>query len=214
MGVLALQGDFAAHAAALDRAGCAAVEVRRPAQLADLGGLVVPGGESTTLLRLLEREEMGTAIRAFHAGGGQLLATCAGLILLAREVRSPEQPSLGLLDVVVERNGFGRQRESFVDRGTLAWPARTNEEIEMVFIRAPRILGLGKGVEVRATWKGEAVLVAAPGILAATFHPELSPGGPLHRLWVESWAGPEGDSAVAGRPAAGRSPAWNEQGQG
>lgn len=212
IGVLALQGDFAAHAAALSRIGCNVFEVRRSRQLVDLEGLVIPGGESTTLLRLLARENLDAAIREFHGRGGHLLATCAGLILLAREVRNPAQPSLGILDVVVERNGFGRQRESFVDTGVLDWPGRPSEPIEMVFIRAPRLVTLGAGVEVRAHWRGEPVLCAAPGILAATFHPELSPGGTLHRQWVEDWAQLRVRRVPAGSASGGE--LWTDQPQG
>ncbi|MEZ4650328.1 MAG: pyridoxal 5'-phosphate synthase glutaminase subunit PdxT [Candidatus Eisenbacteria bacterium] len=186
VGVLALQGDFAAHAHALRAAGVEQVtEVRRPAQLDGLAGLVMPGGESTTLLRLLALERMDDAIRAFHARGGHLFGTCAGLILLAKEVEEPAQDSLGLLDVTVQRNGFGRQRESFVDQAALEWPGRGAEPTEVVFIRAPRILWTGDGVEVLARWKDEPILVRQGRLLGATFHPELSPGVPIHRLWVD-----------------------------
>ena len=186
IGVLALQGDFAAHRAAPGSAGsgCEVVDVRRSGQLEDLCGLVLPGGESTTLLRLLGIGEMDEALLRFHTRGGRFFATCAGLILLAREVQSPSQQSLGLLDIVLERNGFGRQKESFIDRGRLEWPGREPEEIEMVFIRAPRILAVGPLVEVLATWRGEPVLVRQGSVLAATFHPELTPGGRLHELWA------------------------------
>jgi 5'-phosphate synthase pdxT subunit len=160
--------------------------VRRPGQLDEVEGLVLPGGESTTLLRLLALEKMDEAILRLHARGGQLFGTCAGLILLSREVRGPSQASLGLLDVSVERNGFGRQRESFIDRGRLEWPGRAAEEIEMVFIRAPRIRSVGPGVEVLATWRDEPVLVRQGPILGATFHPELTSGGLIHRRWTES----------------------------
>jgi hypothetical protein len=113
IGVLALQGDFARHGAALARCGVSSVEVRKPAELDDVDGLIVPGGESTTLLTLLRAWDFGPAIEAFHAAGRPLFGTCAGLILLAREVEHPRQPSLGLIDLRVERNAYGRQRESF-----------------------------------------------------------------------------------------------------
>ena len=185
VGVLALQGDFAAHALALEAAGVGeVVEVRRPRQLDGLAGLVMPGGESTTLLRLLALERMDDAIREFHARGGHLFGTCAGLILLAKEVEAPSQASLGLLDVTVQRNGFGRQRESFVDQSKLEWPGRPAESTEVVFIRAPRILRVGPGVDVLVRWKDEPVLVQQGRILGATFHPELSSGVPIHRLWA------------------------------
>ena len=187
IGVLSLQGDFAAHGAALAPSGCEVVEIRRPGQLDEIDGLVLPGGESTTLLRLLALEKMDDALVRFHARGGWLFGTCAGLILLAREVHDPRQPSLGLLDVEVVRNGFGRQAESFIDRGRLQWPGREQEEIEMVFIRAPRIRSVGSAVEVLGTWQGEPVLVRQGTVLGATFHPELTPNGILHRLWTEEW---------------------------
>src|SRR5258706_1175145 len=113
IGVLALQGDFALHGKALARCGVEAVEVRKPEQLADVDGLVIPGGESTTLLKLMEEWQFVPALEKFHAAGKPMFGTCAGLILLARDVESPRQSSLGLIDVGVERNAYGRQRESF-----------------------------------------------------------------------------------------------------
>ncbi|MBD3336707.1 MAG: pyridoxal 5'-phosphate synthase glutaminase subunit PdxT [Candidatus Eisenbacteria bacterium] len=199
IGILALQGDFAAHAAALRDVGIAAREVRKLSMLEDLDGLVIPGGESTTLLRLMQDEGL-TALRDFHAGGGTLLGTCAGLILLARRVVHPEQRSLGLLDIEVERNGYGRQVESF--RAAGQWTPSSSapaEPLEMVFIRAPRIRAVGSQVEVLARWKGEPVLVRRGRILGATFHPELAAGREVHRLFVEMTAG-------AGRGTACYSP--------
>ena len=178
-GVLALQGDYAAHAAALRSAGVGVREVRHAAQLAGLAGLVIPGGESSTLLKVMEPEPWFQALRAFHAGGGRLFGTCAGAILLAREVRSPAQPSLGLLDAVVERNAFGRQAESFetsLDVPALGGP------LEAVFIRAPRFRALGPGVEVLARLGDEPVLVREGRVIAATFHPEIAGDARLHRL--------------------------------
>src|SRR6185436_7084137 len=119
IGVLALQGDFALHVQALRRCGVEAVEVRKPGQLADLDGLVIPGGESTTLLKLIDEWRFVPALEAFHAAGKPMFGTCAGLILLAREVDNPRQPSLGFIDVDVERNSYGRQRESFATRQTV-----------------------------------------------------------------------------------------------
>ena len=180
VGVLALQGDFAAHAAALADAGVEASEVRRPRELAGLDGLVLPGGESTTLLNLMGDEPWFEALRGFHAAGGALLGTCAGAILLARRV-IPDQPSLGLLDAVVERNAFGRQRESFELR--LQTPS-VGGPLEGVFIRAPRFRGLGPGVEVLARLGEEPILVREGNVLAATFHPELAGSSGLHRLFA------------------------------
>jgi len=171
IGVLALQGDFAAHAAALADVGARAVEVRRAAELDALAGLVVPGGESTTLLNLMADEPWFEALRGFHARGGALLGTCAGAILLAREVVGPAQASLGLLDVTVRRNAFGRQVDSFEIEVALADDAAP---LPAVFIRAPRIVRVGAGVEVLARLDGEPVLVRQGRVLAATFHPELT----------------------------------------
>jgi len=176
-GVLALQGDFAAHARVLRALGAEAREVRRPAQLAGLRALVLPGGESSALLRLMEGEPWPEALRAFHAAGGALLATCAGLILLAREV-SPAQPSLGLLDVAVARNAYGRQVDSF-EAAVAA--ASLGEPLPAVFIRAPRLTAVGPGVEVLGRLDGEPVLVRQGRVIGATFHPEIAGEGRLHR---------------------------------
>lgn len=185
VGVLALQGGFEAHRHALARAGADAREVRRVAQLADLGALIVPGGESTTLLNLMADEPWFHALRGFHARGGALFGTCAGAILLAREVRQPAQPSLGLLDAVAERNAYGRQVDSF--ETLLAAPA-LGGLVPGVFIRAPRLLDLGGGVEVVASRDGEPALVRQDRIWAATFHPELTNDPRIHRAFVDSVA--------------------------
>jgi 5'-phosphate synthase pdxT subunit len=179
-GVLALQGDYAAHEAALRAAGATTREVRRVAELLGLAGLVIPGGESTALLRLMEDEPWFEALRSFHAGGGVLFGTCAGAILLVREVR-PAQPSLGLLDATVARNAYGRQLDSF--EATVQAPS-LGGSMPAVFIRAPRIESLGPGVEVLATLRGEPVLVRQGLVLAATFHPELTGSRAAHALAV------------------------------
>jgi len=183
VGVLALQGDFAAHAAALQRAGASVSEVRRVAQLEGLAGLVLPGGESSTLLNLMRDEPWFEALYAFHAGGSALFGTCAGAILLAREVHGPRQASLGLLDAVVERNGYGRQVDSF--EAPLDVP-ELGTGVTAVFIRAPRLRALGPGVEVLARFQLEPVLVRQGRVLAATFHPEMSADDRLHAAWLAS----------------------------
>lgn len=180
-GVLALQGDFAAHAAVLRSLGASVREARRPRDLAGLVGLVLPGGESTTLLNLMADEPWFEALRRFHAGGGALLATCAGAILLSREV-FPAQASLGLLDAAIARNAYGRQVDSF--EACLEVPA-LNETLDVVFIRAPRFRRLGPQVEVLASLDDEPVLVREGRILAATFHPELTASRGLHRFFLE-----------------------------
>jgi pyridoxal 5'-phosphate synthase pdxT subunit len=183
VGVLALQGGFEAHLHALARAGADAREIRRVAQLADLRALIVPGGESTTLLNLMADEPWFDALAAFHARGGSLFGTCAGAILLAREVRHPAQRSLGLLDAVVERNAYGRQVDSFE---TLLDAPALGGLVPGVFIRAPRLLDLGEGVEVLASRRGEPALVRQDRVWAATFHPELANDPRIHRSFVDS----------------------------
>ena len=175
-GVLALQGDFAAHLRALRDAGGSVREVRRVAELTGLAGLVIPGGESTALLRLMEGEPWFEALRLFHEKGGVLFGTCAGAILLAREVR-PAQKSLGLLDVTVVRNAYGRQVDSFETR--VDAPA-LGGRLSAVFIRAPRFDRLGAEVEVLATHGDEPVLLQQGRVLAATFHPELTYSRAVH----------------------------------
>ncbi len=182
VGVLALQGDFEAHARVLDAQGARAIEVRRTAELRGLDGLVLPGAESTTLLNLMRDEPWFEELRGFHAGGGAFLATCAGAILVSRKVRNPEQPSLGLLDATIERNGYGRQVDSF-ETGVEV-PA-VGGTVRAAFIRAPRFRALGKGVEVLGRVGGEPVLVREGRVLAMTFHPELAGDGRLHGLFLD-----------------------------
>lgn len=181
IGVLALQGDFDAHRKALDRAGAEALDVRRVSALDSLDGLVIPGGESTTLLNLMADEPWFEGLSEFHASGGFLLGTCAGAILLSREVHHPAQPSLGLLDAVIERNGFGRQAESF--ETVLDAPA-VGGPVEAVFIRAPRFRSIGPGVEVLARLGDEPVAVEEGRVTALTFHPELTGDPAFHRRFV------------------------------
>ena len=177
IGVLALQGDFEAHLRALERLGVTGHEIRRPAQCAELSGLIIPGGESTTLLRLMDFEPgWFEAIAGLAERGGALLGTCAGLILLARAVQ-PAQRSLGLLNVDVVRNAYGRQRESFVADGG---------GLEMVFIRAPRIEAVGDGVEVLARHDGVPVWVAQGRVFGASFHPELGIDSRVHRAFLDA----------------------------
>lgn len=182
IGVLAIQGDYAAHAEALSEAGADPVEIRNPEELNGLDGLVLPGGESTTILKFLERRKFFDALRQF-ASNQPVFGTCAGAILLAREVRHPAQRSLGALDAVVERNAYGRQ----IDSSILTAPSELpGEPLEMVFIRAPRIVEAGPQVEVLAQRDGFPVLVRQGGLMAATFHPELSQDRRVHRLFVDT----------------------------
>jgi pyridoxal 5'-phosphate synthase pdxT subunit len=184
IGVLALQGDFALHARALEKCGVEAVEVRKPEQLDDVEGLIIPGGESTTLLKLMDAWHFVPALEKFHAAGKPMFGTCAGLILLARDVESPRQFSLGLVDVTVERNAYGRQRESFEASGVARLDGRA-VPLEMVFIRAPRIRRAGPGVEILAEHAGEPVMARQDRVLVATFHPELTDDCTVHRYFCD-----------------------------
>jgi 5'-phosphate synthase pdxT subunit len=182
IGVLALQGDFAAHASSLRGLGVHPCEVRRPERLESLAGLVIPGGESTTLLNLMRDEPWFEEMRAFHRSGGALLGTCAGAILLARRVTGPEQESLGLIDVEVERNAYGRQVDSFEAELELVG---SDDPLRASFIRAPRFLRPGPGVEVLATLDGDPVLIREERVIAATFHTELTGERRLHALFLD-----------------------------
>ena len=181
IGVLAIQGDYAAHADALVGAGAAPVEVRKPEQLDGLDGLILPGGESTTVLRFLDKLHFFDSLVEF-CEKKPVFGTCAGAILLAREVRNPSQRSLGVLDAVVERNAYGRQIDSTI---LVAETALPGGPLEMVFIRAPRLVEIGPAVEVLARRDGCAVLVRQGATMAATFHPELSSDRRVHRMFVE-----------------------------
>jgi len=186
VGVLALQGDFEAHRKALERAGAQAVEVRDAAALDGLEGLVIPGGESTTMLKLLHAENMLEPLAEF---GRQkpIFGTCAGAILLASEVSRPAQESLKLMDIAVERNAYGRQIDSRVTHidPSAEFSARTGAgELEAVFIRAPIIRRTGAAVKVLAEYQGDPVLVEQGRHLVATFHPELTADSRVHQLFL------------------------------
>ncbi len=195
IGVLALQGDFALHARALTRCGVEPVEIRKPAALETVQGLVIPGGESTTLLRLMEAWDFAPALVRFHAAGRPLFGTCAGCILLAREVVNPAQFSLGFVDVTVERNAYGRQRESFEARG-LATLGDGPVPLEMVFIRAPRIRRVGPEARALAHHGGDPVLVRQGSVLVGTFHPELTEDLTVHRYFCDMVARSGAGTAV------------------
>jgi pyridoxal 5'-phosphate synthase pdxT subunit len=182
IGILAVQGDFAAHAAMLRRLGTEPVEVRTAADLGGCAGLILPGGESTTQLQFLQEEGLYEAIRQFAAEGGGVFGTCAGAILLAREVLNPPQDSLGVLDMTVLRNGYGRQMASdiFFGKSKLA-----DAPLEMVFIRAPVIERVGASVEILAKYAGKPALVRDGKVLAATFHPELTGDATVHEYFLK-----------------------------
>ena len=187
VGVLALQGDFAAHGAALERAGAEPVFVRESAQFADLDGMVIPGGESTTMLKLLHYDRLFERLLEFGRGK-PVFGTCAGAILLASDVSHPPQESLGLMDLSVERNAYGRQIDSRVadvdpepDFANRTAPGK----LEEVFIRAPIIRRAGAGATVLARYAGDPVLVEQGRHLVATFHPELTSDLRVHELFLQ-----------------------------
>ncbi len=198
IGVLALQGDFERHSARLEALGAHSTPVTFPAHLERVQGLVIPGGESSVLLKLCD-ETFRAAICEKVRAGLPVFATCAGLILLASRVENPEQPSLNLLDVDVRRNAYGRQVDSFID-GNLHWTAagkafteknlngrmpKPLTEVEGVFIRAPRISRVGTAVQTLIERNGEPVMVRQGNVLGATFHPELSPkAAVVHDLFL------------------------------
>ena len=196
IGILAVQGDFAAHAAMLAGLGADTAEVRTVADLDGCDGLILPGGESTTQLQFLQEEGLFEAVKKFAAEGGAIFGTCAGAILLATEVKNPAQASLGLLDMTVLRNAYGRQLSSDVFSGT---NTLTDVPMEMVFIRAPIIDRVGPGVEVLAEYGGKPVLVRKANIMAATFHPELSSDSTVHRCFLELVGASHGRSASVAR---------------
>lgn len=182
IGILAIQGDYEAHSKVLERLGADYVFVRTPPDLAGINGLILPGGESSTHLKVMTEEGLLDAIKQFAADGGAFFGTCAGAILLAREVHGPDQPSLGLIDMVVQRNAYGRQIASDV---RLGHTKLKEEPLEMVFIRAPIISQVGRGVAVLAEDDGHPVIVEQGKKLAATFHPELTDDTTVHEYFLK-----------------------------
>jgi 5'-phosphate synthase pdxT subunit len=183
IGVLAIQGDFAMHAKMLERIGAPYKLVKHAWELTEVGGLIMPGGESTTMLKFFSNEGMGEAIKEFVAAGKPVFGTCAGAILLAKEVLNPAQERLGLLDITIERNAYGRQVDSSVRQGEC--PELSPRRVEMVFIRAPIIRRVGERVRVLGRCEGLPVLVEQGNILAATFHPELTEDETVHQYFVK-----------------------------
>jgi 5'-phosphate synthase pdxT subunit len=178
IGVLALQGDFDAHRKRLEELGAEVVLVKKPEQLDEIDGLVIPGGESSTFLKLLGDaglEKLKQFVRLKPTFG-----TCAGAILLAKEVENPQQTGLGAIDITVRRNAYGRQIDSSIRKGIFR-----DSAAEMVFIRAPKISRVGPNVEVLATEGGDPVMVRQGNIMAATFHPELSSDKSIHQAFLE-----------------------------
>lgn len=182
IGILAIQGDYEAHSKMLDRLDVPWTYVRRPEDIDGIDGIILPGGESTTHIRIMREEGVWDAMERFAVRGGAFFGTCAGAILLAREVHNPPQASLALLDISILRNGYGRQLASDVHEGQTKLSDRP---IEMVFIRAPIIQSFGKAVDVLAADAAHPVLVQEGPNLAATFHPELTDDPTVHRHFIE-----------------------------
>lgn len=190
IGVLALQGDFDAHRKRLEQLGAEVVLVKKPEQLDEIDGLVIPGGESGTFLKLLGVagfEKLKRFVKTTPTFG-----TCAGAILLASEVENPKQAGLGAIDIGIRRNAYGRQVDSSIREGRLVQDNLAAAPIEMVFIRAPRIERLGPGVEVMATEGNDPVAVRQGKVMAATFHPELSDDTRIHRAFLDLVPSDEG----------------------
>jgi pyridoxal 5'-phosphate synthase pdxT subunit len=183
IGVLALQGDVPEHLRALEEAGAEAVPVKTREALAQVDGLVIPGGESTTVGMLLERFDLMEPLRRRVAAGMPLFGTCTGLILMAREIEGSGQPRIGCMDVAVRRNAYGRQVDSF--ETAVSAPALGEEPLPAVFIRAPQVTRVEPGVEVLAETEAGPVLVRQGRMLGAAFHPELTGDRRVHALFVE-----------------------------
>jgi len=203
IGILAVQGDYEAHARVLDRLGVPYVFVRTPAEAAQVDAMILPGGESTTMLKFLQEEGLEQPLRELEARGGAFFGTCAGAILLAREVHGPAQASLGFADLRIARNAYGRQLASEVRNA----PSKLKTApLEMVFIRAPIIETMGPDVEVLASESGRPVLVRQGRMLIATFHPELTEDTTVHEYFVKMASEALAGGGVAARATSGPLP--------
>lgn len=182
IGVLALQGAVAEHIRSIEMSGGEGIAIKRTEQLADIDGLIIPGGESTTIGKLMRKYDFIETIRSFSRSGKPVFGTCAGLIVLAKRLEGAEEPHLRLMDITVARNAFGRQRESFetdLDVNGIDTPLRA------VFIRAPLITEVGEGVEVLSIYNGEIVTARQGNLLASSYHPELTDDYRLHSYFIE-----------------------------
>ncbi|HET6494597.1 MAG TPA: pyridoxal 5'-phosphate synthase glutaminase subunit PdxT [Thermoleophilia bacterium] len=204
LGVLALQGDFREHRVMFERLGARTLEVRHPGDLAGLDGLVIPGGESTTMSKLIDAHHLFAPIRAFHAVGGAVYGTCAGLIMVARETVEGAPLTLGLIDVTVRRNAFGRQVSSF--EAGVPVVGLAGGPMHGLFIRAPWIERVGAKVEILATWEGHIVAAREGRVLVVAFHPELTDDARLHELFLHMIRGapcPADGAEDAATPSVG-----------
>jgi 5'-phosphate synthase pdxT subunit len=202
IGVLALQGDFIEHISLLERLGVKAIPVRRPDQLEAIDGLIIPGGESTTMLNLMHGYNLFQPIKELAQDGLTVMGTCAGMILMAKRVSNPDMETLALMDIEVRRNAFGRQVDSF--EVELDMPRLGNGPFPAVFIRAPLIESAGPGVDILGKLTDGAIVAARQGkLLALAFHPELGGDARIHRFFLETVAGcqPSKASRKAAIPA-------------
>ena len=183
IGILAVQGDFAMHAKMLERIGAKYKLVKHLDDLAGVDALILPGGETTTMLKFLSERKIGEAIKQFANENKPVFGTCAGAILMAKEVFNPEQERLGLIDISIERNAYGRQVDSSIQQGEC--PELSAQPVEMVFIRAPIIRRVGEDVKILGRAAGLPVLVEQGNLLAATFHPELTTDETVHRYFLK-----------------------------
>jgi 5'-phosphate synthase pdxT subunit len=198
IGVLALQGDFAEHVSVLRRLGSEAQEVRRPDELSDLDGLIIPGGESTTITRLMDEYEFAEPLRRLAQDSFPVWGTCAGMIVLARQASDLDWPTLAALDITVRRNAFGRQVDSF--ETDLSVPSLGVAPFHAVFIRAPAVEDVGEGVEILAALEdGRVVAVRQGNALATAFHPELTDDDRFHRYFLELVRARETETHTDGR---------------
>lgn len=184
IGILAMQGDFAEHIIFISQLGVQSIEIRQPAQLAGLDGLIIPGGESTTILKLMHSYNLFHPIKELAKNGLPVMGTCAGMVLLAKKVSNPDINTLSLMDVVVRRNAFGRQLESF--ESILSIPAIGDDSFPAVFIRAPLIENASSDVTILSRLPDSKIVAARQGnLLALSFHPELSNDSRIHRYFLE-----------------------------
>lgn len=185
VGILALQGDFKEHAEALKKCGAVPVEIRLPGQLDGVDGLIIPGGESTTIFKLMKKYGFDRILPAFSESGRPIFGTCAGLIVLAASIKD-EGRGFNLIDIEVERNSYGRQIESFEHDLEVNLDHRKEDKLfRSVFIRAPRILKTGRGINVMAELEGQPVLAANERVMVCSFHPELTGDLRIHKKFLE-----------------------------
>jgi 5'-phosphate synthase pdxT subunit len=186
VGILAIQGDFEKHKQIIEKIGHTSIDVRTSYELTDTDALIIPGGESTTILKLIYQSDLKNTL-VNYARTHPIMGTCAGLILLANDVDELPEYSLKLIDIGVKRNAYGRQRESFVDTVSINLNGTSHSDFPGVFIRAPKITKLGENIRVLGWHKGEAVMVSNSNILVCTFHPELTEDARIHTYFLENF---------------------------